>query len=104
MPRIRSIHLAGPMVRHPQAAVLAEIRLLCEAAGFHPMIPADEVLTETEPSEAMAREIYASRIASVRRADAVIVDLSPFRGPHCDPPPPSRRGWPPASARRCSPI
>ena len=70
----------------PQAEALAEeSRLLCEAAGFSAVSFEPEPLVEQEQSEAMAREIYAHRVARMRQADAAIVNLSPFRGPHCDP-------------------
>ena len=86
MPRIRSVYLSGPAAHHPDAdAVSAEMALLCEAAGFQALISPMDLLTERPPSEAMAREIYAARIAQLRRADAAVLDVSPFRGPHCDP-------------------
>jgi nucleoside 2-deoxyribosyltransferase len=86
MRRIRSIYLAGPDQHLKQASSLAgEARLLCEAAGFTVLTPEPQALTESNPSEAMAREIYAQRLARMRRADAAIANLTPFRGPHCDP-------------------
>jgi nucleoside 2-deoxyribosyltransferase len=86
MRRIRSLYLAGPDQHSMQAMSLAsEARLLCEAAGFTVLTPEAESLTEREPSEAMAREIYAQRVSRMRQADAAIVNLTPFRGPHCDP-------------------
>jgi nucleoside 2-deoxyribosyltransferase len=86
MRRIRSIYLAGPDQHLRQAISLAsEAQLLCEAAGFSVLTPGPEALTEREPSEAMAREIYAQRVARMRQADAAIANLTPFRGPHCDP-------------------
>ncbi len=86
MRRIRSVYLAGPNVHLKEAETLAvRARALCEAAGFTALSPKPDLLTESEPSEAMAREIYAARAARMRQADAGIVDLSPFRGPHCDP-------------------
>jgi len=33
----------------------------------------------------MAREVYAGALANLRQADAVIANLSPWRGPNCDP-------------------
>jgi nucleoside 2-deoxyribosyltransferase len=83
---VRSIHLAVPAAPPGQAQVLAEeARMMCEAAGFTAMGLDADPLIETSPSEAMAREIYAHRLARMRQADAAIVNLSPFRGPHCDP-------------------
>ncbi len=86
MRRIRSVYIAGPSLPAAYAeGVAREARLLCEAAGYAALTSAAEDLTEREPSEAMAREIYAQRVARMRQADAAIVNLTPFRGPHCDP-------------------
>jgi nucleoside 2-deoxyribosyltransferase len=86
MRRIRSIYLTGPDLSAAHAqAVARESRLLCEAAGFQVVTSDPETLIEREPSEAMAREIYAQRVARMRQADAAVVNLTPFRGPHCDP-------------------
>ena len=86
MARIRSIYLAGPALPPPHdAAVAAEARLMCEGAGYAPLGLDADPLVEQAPSEAMAREIYAQRVARMRQADAAIANLTPFRGPHCDP-------------------
>ena len=84
--RIRTLYLSTPAIRLPHGeALLEQARALCEAAGFDPLTAEPGALHERHPSEAMAREIYAGRIARQRQADAAIVDLTPFRGPHCDP-------------------
>jgi len=86
MRRIRLIYLSGPALPSPHDKTVAqEARMLCEAAGFTALGPDAETLVEQAPSEAMAREIYAQRVARMREADAAIVNLTPFRGPHCDP-------------------
>lgn len=59
--------------------------MLCESAGYEMLTPETEGLVERDPSEAMAREIYAQRVARMRKSDAAVVNLTPFRGPHCDP-------------------
>ena len=86
MSRIRSIYLAGPPLPAAYADTVAlEARQMCEASGYGALGLQPEPLVEQSPSEAMAREIYAQRVASMRQADAAIVNLSPFRGPNCDP-------------------
>jgi nucleoside 2-deoxyribosyltransferase len=86
MRRIRTLYFAGPSQFLRQAEQLASAaRALAEEAGFTLGTPDTLELIEQEPSEAMAREIYAQRVARMRQADAAIVDLTPFRGPHCDP-------------------
>ncbi len=86
MPRIRLLYLSGPSLHPRENAVLsADIQEMCEASGFSPLPPDPEALSERELSEAMAREIYAERVARMRRADAAVLDLTPFQGPRCDP-------------------
>ncbi len=86
MRRIRSIYLAGPALPlvH-EAPVAAAAQLMVEAAGYAAVRLDEDALVERSPSEAMAREIYAQRVARMRQADAAVVNLTPFRGPHCDP-------------------
>lgn len=94
MRRIRTLYFAGPGQHLRQSESLAsEARLLAEASGFSLVTPDGVELTEQEPSEAMAREIYAQRVAQMRQSDAAIVDLTPFRGPHCDPAPAFEAGF-----------
>ncbi|OJU11341.1 MAG: nucleoside 2-deoxyribosyltransferase [Caulobacterales bacterium 68-7] len=84
MKPVRQIHLAGPDDWYPDAeAHRARRRALVQAAGFVLLEP--EPLTETEASEVMAREMYADRLARLRKADAAIVNLTPWRGAGADP-------------------
>jgi nucleoside 2-deoxyribosyltransferase len=81
MRRIASLYIGGPDAALPEAAaVLAQKRALCAGKGFVPVLPEDSILVETEPSEAMAREIYADRVQRLRLADAAILNLTPWRG------------------------
>jgi nucleoside 2-deoxyribosyltransferase len=83
--KISTLYLAGPDGSFPEAAEhAARKRAMCEVAGFTGLIPLDAELIESEPSEAMAREIYAARMALLRRADALICNLTPWRGPGAD--------------------
>jgi nucleoside 2-deoxyribosyltransferase len=85
MRRILSVYLSGPDAYHADGdALVADKKALCLAAGFTPVGPDAGDLTEEEPSEAMAREIYAQRVSRLKEADAVVVNLTPFRGPGCD--------------------
>lgn len=79
MRRVSHIHLAGPDAWYPDAAAhLARRRAMVEASGFT-LLDAG-AMNETEPSEVMARELYADRLSRLRRADAAIVNLTPWRG------------------------
>ena len=85
MRRIASLYIGGPDAAMPDGSrLLAEKRMLCQAKGFVPVVPSESILVETEPSEAMAREIYADRVQRLRLADAAILNLTPWRGPGCD--------------------
>lgn len=86
MRRIASVYLSGPDVLHPGAVgLMAQKQALCSAAGYAPLTPDPEALLGEDQTEVVARQIYAERLTRLKAADAVIVDLSPFRGPNCDP-------------------
>lgn len=81
MRKITAIYLAGPEPWFPDAEDHATAqRAICELGGFIGLTPASIVTTETGGSELGAREIYAARTALMRRADAAIVNLTPWRG------------------------
>jgi nucleoside 2-deoxyribosyltransferase len=83
--RIASLYLGGPDNALETAdTLLAQKRMLCAGRGFVPVFASDSVLVETDPSEAMAREIYADRVQRLRLADAAILNLTPWRGPNCN--------------------
>lgn len=85
MRRIQKLYLAGPDPSFPNPATHdAARRELCEAAGFTPITAYGAPINEQEKSEAMAREIYAGRVALMRQADAAIVNLTPIHGPSAD--------------------
>jgi len=86
MKRMQILYLAGPDQWFPEAeAHDLRKRALVEAAGFTPLTAFDVRASETEASEVMARELYAETAQRMRQADAVIVNLTPWRGPGCDP-------------------
>ena len=86
MRRVENLYLAGPEVWYPNVGAHFAVRqALCEASGFSMLLPDNAALRELEPGEIMAREIYAERVARMRRADAAIVNLTPWRGPAADP-------------------
>jgi nucleoside 2-deoxyribosyltransferase len=80
------IYLAGPEVFLPDAlAVGAEKVRLCLAAGFDGLFPLDASLDliGLSKSEA-ARRIALSNEALMRSADAIIANMTPFRGVSMD--------------------
>lgn len=85
MRHIETLFLSGPDLWFPDAAdLMARRRQVCDAAGFRAVSGRDSPLVETEPSEAMAREIYAGVLERLRSADAVIANLTPWRGASAD--------------------
>jgi len=86
MRKITSIYLAGPEAWYADTEGHAtDQRAACELAGFVGLTPANVVASEVGGSELGAREIYAGRMALMRRADAAVVNLTPWRGVSCDP-------------------
>ena len=91
MRRITSVFLAGPDLWFPQGeALIAEKRELTETAGFIGVAGREGPLTEARSTEARnselgAREIYADTLIRLRSCEAVIANLTPWRGVGCDP-------------------
>ena len=86
MRRIATVYLAGPDQWAPDApeVMLRKHRML-EAAGLEPLDSRGRFTVETDNSEAEAREIYADALSRLRRSDALIANLTPWRGTGCDP-------------------
>ena len=82
------VYLAGPDVFFPDAmAQAARKKALVISAGHVPLFPLDAVLDvefEHDPKPLIAEAIFASNIALIESADAVLANLTPFRGPSAD--------------------
>lgn len=75
---MKKVYLAGPDVFAPNALELAEKhKIICVAHGFEPLHPADGV-------EQTAVGIYTANINLIKSADAVVANLSAFRGAETD--------------------
>ncbi len=80
------LYLAGPDVFAPDApAGFAAMRAACESFGLEPLTPVDTALPEGLQGRAMAAFIKQANIELIRRCDAVVANVSPFRGPNMDP-------------------
>lgn len=75
---MKSVYLAGPDVFFPEAEALAEEhKVLCRKYGFDPLHPIDQpTLT--------SKHIFDTNMGLLRRADAVVANLNPFRGAEVD--------------------
>ncbi len=75
------LYLAGPDVFLPNAREIgARKRALCEQHGFEGLFPLDVELEASADSAA----IFRANCAEMRRADAGLFNLTPFRGPSAD--------------------
>ncbi len=82
---ITSLYLGGPDSFYPDAAQLrGRQRMLAEERGFSVLVPLPLGPSQDDHSELTARAQYAERLARLRRADAGIINLTPFRGPGAD--------------------
>jgi nucleoside 2-deoxyribosyltransferase len=86
MRRISTVFLSGPDRWAPDAEVLtARKRALVEGAGLEALTGRPDLGAEEDRSEMTARAIYADDLSRLRRADAVIANLTPWRGVGCEP-------------------
>ena len=73
------VYLAGPDVFDPDYASLFAARAEeGRRHGLEPRIPIDNAATT-------APDIFRANVQLLEESHAVIANLSPFRGPHCDP-------------------
>jgi len=81
------IYLAGPDIFHPQGLALAEQKkLICERYGLEGVAPSDFLAgVQFSGNPAGAAAIYRERIKVIESCDALIADMTPFRGPAMDP-------------------
>ena len=85
-----TIYLAGPEVFHPAARAIGAAKLaLCAAHGFAGLFPLEADEGAGDPAVA----IYHRNLARMHAADAIIANLTPFRGPSADPGTVYELGW-----------
>ncbi|WP_159449566.1 nucleoside 2-deoxyribosyltransferase [Demequina sp. NBRC 110057] len=101
-----SLYLAGPEVFHPDGPALAEaMREKCAAYGLRPISPLDagDEPLDGKPvgNRTMAEVIFANNLAMIERADAVVANLTHFRGPDPDPGTAFEVGYGFAQGKRC---
>ena len=81
-----AIYLAGPEVFLPNAREVAEEKkALCASHGFDGLFPLDnEISADGLSPEAHAMAIARANEEMMRRADAMIANLTPYHGPSGD--------------------
>jgi nucleoside 2-deoxyribosyltransferase len=78
------IYLAGPEVFLPNAAEIgAAKKRICAAHGLTGLFPLDQPQPELSPAE-LGAAIYRANIGLMAQADAIIANLTPFRGAAMD--------------------
>lgn len=81
----RSIYLAGPEVFLPDAAEIGRRKqALCAEHDFVGLFLLDNVIETAAMDAGLAQAIYRGNVALMRRADLVVANLTPFRGPSAD--------------------
>lgn len=80
-----TIYLAGPDVFFADAAEAGRAKKeLCAKYGFEGLFPLDAELAQEESADLSTR-IFRANIDGIRRCDAVVANLTPFRGVSADP-------------------
>ena len=78
------IYLAGPDVFLPDAIEIGRQKVeICAAHGLAGLYPLDNAIELAAPDA--SRQIFAGNEAMMDRADAIIANLTPFRGAGADP-------------------
>jgi nucleoside 2-deoxyribosyltransferase len=78
-----TVYLAGPDVFLPDAVAIGRRKVeLCARYGLTGLYPLDNVIDLS--AEDASLQIFRSNEAMMDRADAVIANLTPFRGPSAD--------------------
>ncbi|MQX35799.1 nucleoside 2-deoxyribosyltransferase [Roseospira navarrensis] len=80
------VYLAGPEVFHPEARALgARKAAICASAGLEGVFPLDGTPTgEPDPTHEGGLAIAAHCLATMDACDALIANMTPFRGPSAD--------------------
>lgn len=83
-----TIYIAGPSVFLPVAKVVGrqcvEICAKHGARGLYPISDDDSLLLVPGQERQNSRKIFNLNISKIRTADAVVADMTPFRGPGMD--------------------
>jgi len=80
-----TIYLAGPDVFYPEPVAAGQrLKATLSKMGIAALYPMDAEIEELEKRK-RRRRIYEENMALIDRADGVLANFSPFRGPSADP-------------------
>jgi nucleoside 2-deoxyribosyltransferase len=78
------VYLAGPDVFLPNALQTAESKkAICREWGLEPLFPLDNEIRAETPKKTAVR-IFKGNVEMIQNCDAVLANLTPFRGPSAD--------------------
>jgi nucleoside 2-deoxyribosyltransferase len=79
------VYLAGPEVFFPNARDLLDVKIrLARDIGFDPVAPGDLEVPPARSKREFGENIYRVDEQLMKQADAIIANLTPFRGLHAD--------------------
>ncbi|MGE4483097.1 nucleoside 2-deoxyribosyltransferase [Acidocella sp.] len=85
MPARPKLYLAGPDVFLPEAAAMArDKQALCAEHGLRGIAPFNPDFDMNRPADQLWRAIYEDDLAMMRASDAILANLTPFRGASAD--------------------
>lgn len=80
-----TVYLAGPEVFLANAEEIGrEKKAMCREFGFVGLFPLDAELEATDRSFSVAAAIYQGNLRLLERADLIVANMTPFRGPSMD--------------------
>jgi nucleoside 2-deoxyribosyltransferase len=79
-----AVYLAGPDAFRPDADAIGKtLKAMCDGHGLEGLWPLDNKIDPADLASP-GRQINNGNLAMIRRAAAVVANISPFRGPHAD--------------------
>ena len=79
------MYLAGPEVFLPNAVELGEAKkAICRAHGFEGLFPLDDPESRLVGAADLGAAIFRHCVDAVTRADILVANMTPFRGPSMD--------------------
>lgn len=77
------LYLAGPEVFLPDAVAIGKVKCgLCAKHGFEGLYPLDNKIDA--PHDQLSKAIFEANVDMIERADAIVANLTPYRGISAD--------------------